>query len=305
MQINLSEINVQGSFRGLNFMKSSAESILQKFKETANGNRQINGRDISEVYGRLHKLKSAPELPSPTFTPVLPISDLKNERQLGLIVETRKTDAILFVIKNFIENTGLPVHVILSEKNLDYANAPLLTDFVENGLLAVSKLELSNLTASKYNALFLNERLWEYHSSFDKIIVFQTDSCICSSSPYKLDDFLGFDYIGADWPRKRPVGLIIDGGVGGFSLRDITKARNCLQQFDPNLWPGGEDAYFGFHMELLDGKVARSADRQRFCTQGDFVAHSFACHSIKSMPMRKRVKFFKYCPEALLLNNCR
>ena len=64
-------------------MKSSAESILQKFKETADGNRQISGRDISEVYGRLHKLKSTPEFPSPAFTPVLPISDLKNERQLG------------------------------------------------------------------------------------------------------------------------------------------------------------------------------------------------------------------------------
>lgn len=284
-------------------IKNSAERILQHTNEKYGNAWQIRGRNLLGLYRHLRQTESAPEFPAPAFSPIVPLSDIKRAQHVGVIVETRRIDAIFFVIENFIEQTNLPAHVFLSENNTDYMSSPLLTKYVETGMLAISKLDADSLTAPNYNALLLSEDLWESHSSFDKMVVFQSDSCICPSSPFDLNDFLEFDYIGADWSRSRPVGLVIDGGVGGFSLRDIAKARQCLRQFDPNLWPGGEDGYFGFHMELLGGKVARSEDRQKFCAQENFVTRSFACHSVKSMSAKSRGKFIEYCPEALNINN--
>ena len=282
---------------------NSAELILQRTREKYGSSWQVRGQNLLGLYRRLRRMDSAPEFPSPTFEPIVPVSRLKKSTHLGIIVETRRIDAILFVIENFIEQTGLPAHLFLGDNNVDYMNSPLLTRYVEAGLLAISKLDTDRLTASNYNALLLSEELWDMHSSFDKMVVFQSDSCICPASPFELNDFLEFDYIGADWSRSRPIGLIVDGGSGGFSLRDIAKARQCLRLFDPVLWAGGEDGYFGFHMELLGGKVARSEDRQKFCAQENFVTRSFACHSVRSMSAKSRKEFFEYCPEAMKLNN--
>lgn len=284
-------------------IKNSAERILLHTNEKYGSAWQISGQNLLTLYRHLRQTESAPKFPPPAFKSIVPLSDLKKTQHIGVIVETRRIDAIFFVVENFIEQTNQPAHVFLSENNIDYVSSPLLTRYLEIGMLAISKLDADSLTASNYNALLLSEALWENHSSFDKLIVFQTDSCICPSSPFELSDFLEFDYIGADWSRSRPVGLVIDGGVGGFSLRDIAKARQCLQQFDPKLWPSGEDGYFGFHMELLGGNVARSEDRQRFCAQENFVARSFACHSVNSMSAKSRAEFIKYCPEAMKLNN--
>ena len=69
----------------------------------------------------------------------------------------------------------------------------------------------------------------------------QTDSLICKNSNYTINNFMHFDYIGPAWNRKRPIGLIIDGGSGGFTLRNTKLSIDVLCNYPTDNWPGGED----------------------------------------------------------------
>ena len=131
-----------------------------------------------------------------------------------------------------------------------------------------------------------------------KILVFQTDAILCANSDYQLSDFLGFDYIGSKWPRDRPVGMTIDGGNGGLSLRDWHKTVECLDRFSPKMWPGGEDGYFAFHMDLMGGRVGRGDECSRFSTQHEFLNRSFGGHKLTDLDSLSLEQFFQYCPVA-------
>ena len=72
---------------------------------------------------------------------------------------------------------------------MHYMISPLLINLVEKGILIITQFKETDLTARKNNALLIGEVFWETHSSFDKMVVFQSDSCICPSSPFELHDF--------------------------------------------------------------------------------------------------------------------
>ena len=121
---------------------------------------------------------------------------------------------------------------------------------------------------------------------------------MCNNSPYNLNTFLDFDYIGSTWARTRPVGITIDGGNGGLSLRSWEKSLQCLEQFPSSFWPGGEDGYFGFHMELIGAKVGKDVDCAKFSTHRYFRYKSFGAHKISGLNKKDKDAFIQYCPEA-------
>ena len=114
---------------------------------------------------------------------------------------------------------------------------------------------------------------------------------------------MGFDYIGATWNPRRPVGLVVHGGNGGLSLRDWHASMECLRRFPPGLWPGGEDGYFAFHAEVIGGKVGRPHDCERFATHTRFARMSFGAHQIQSLSDADLARFLRYCPEADFMIN--
>jgi Protein of unknown function (DUF5672) len=163
--------------------------------------------------------------------------------------------------------------------------------------LTVRELPDKALLARGYNAILMSEKFWGIFAKFEKVLIFQTDAICCPESPYKLTDFLHFDYIGAGWKRERPFGLTIDGGVGGLSLRDVQLSLECLRRFSPRPWPNGEDGYFAFHVELIGGKVGKSEDCAKFCTQNSFTHQSFGGHQLARLSVSDHAKFRAYCPE--------
>jgi hypothetical protein len=216
----------------------------------------------------------------------------------GVIVETRKHHALEKVVLNVVEMCNIPVQLFHGTGNLDYILSSAIVRLVETGQVRLTRLNTDKLDSKAYNALLLSPAFWQRVVGREKILIFQTDSLCCIESTYSLADFIGFDYIGGSWNRNRPVGLIIDGGNGGFSLRDWAVSLQCLSQFPPRLWGGGEDGYYAFHMALIGAAVASSEESAKFATQDTFSYHSFGAHKISSLSQDSQRKFFAYCSQA-------
>ncbi len=216
----------------------------------------------------------------------------------GVMVETRKHPAIDFVVNNFIKNAQIPIQIFHGNNNLDFIMSTTIGELVHQGKVHLTQLDIDELNANKYNALLLSKRFWRQVMGRKKILILQTDAVSCSKSDYKINDFVTYDYIGAKWRRHRPVGLIIDGGNGGLSLRDWRMTIKCLNRFPPKHWIAGEDGYFAFHLELMGGKVGKDDECAKFCTQGKFLFKSWGGHQIVRLNKNDRAAFLNYCPEA-------
>jgi hypothetical protein len=94
--------------------------------------------------------------------------------------------------------------------------------------------------------------LWEkVLSPAQMVLVFQTDSIICSKARHRIDHFMQWDWIGAPWRNKTRLG-----GNGGFSLRrrkpivEILKAEDRIEDDD------FEDLWFTKRLNRNNKKVA-------------------------------------------------
>jgi len=285
--------------------ESTAQSTLRELLNKGVRQENITSKHIMHVYSSSKKILSAPD-----FAPINGILLNQSNTTIdetspiwGIIVETRKHPAIDFVVNNFINNTQIPVQIFHGKNNLDFIMSTTISELVHSGKVHLTQLDIDELSANKYNALFLSKRFWRNVLSRKKILVFQTDTISCSSSDYSINDFLQYDYIGSKWPRQRPVGLIIDGGNGGLSLRDWEKTYDCLSRFPAKNWGGGEDGYFAFHIDLIGGKVGKVNDCAKFSTQSEFLYKSWGGHQISCLNSKNQAAFISYCKEAKFMSS--
>ena len=264
---------------------------------------QISIKDLAFLYKNIRPWKLSSTAEGQKFVSAI-LAPLKNEifvtdDCIGVIVETRPHSALEFVVCNFVEQTGKRVQLFHGKNNFTFILKSKISNLVNNGMVFLVKLEIDDLNANYYNSLFLNEKFWRLIVARNKVIVFQTDSVICKSSSYRLSDFIHFDYIGAWWHnRLMPNGLILDGGVGGFSIRDYELSIESVRRFTTNTWQGGEDDFFAFHIELLGGKVGKKSDCIKFCTQNEFITESYSAHQVTNLNAKALKKFLQYCPDA-------
>lgn len=218
----------------------------------------------------------------------------------AFIVETRTHEHLSRVVHSVLE-LGIRVQIYCGPGNRQFVEKSSIRPFIDTGKVIITQLSEDTLDASIYNALLLSNRFWNSTAGRKKILCFQTDAFICRNSPYRITDFFEFDYIGSAWPRRRPIGLELDGGSGGLSLRDYAASVECIDRFPPDCWPGGEDGFFAFHLPLLGKKIGDREACLKFGTQNFFEAPSWGCHKIACLPSEVRRKFLSYCPEAAFM----
>jgi len=151
----------------------------------------------------------------------------------------------------------------------------------------------------------------------ERILHLQPDSAVCSNSPYKLENFTKYDYIGAPWPYNWLIGgesnytIPIDsreffGGNGGLSIRSRESMIQCslaaLNGSYPYDYPVPEDIYFAsclkyyLKSKALPGQFTSS----KFAFEshlGD--EHPWGCH--KCWKHISNVNdLLRICPNALL-----
>ncbi|HET8701864.1 MAG TPA: DUF5672 family protein [Nitrococcus sp.] len=277
--------------------KSTAGYLADRLTSKGIEKKQIESKHIRHVYRVMKDWKDRP-----INTTTIQISNSGNKfiarKLLGVIIETRAHPALEYVVGNFIRELGIPVQLYHGKCNKDYILSTHISELARQGNVILTQLEADSLTATKYNELLMSDKFWASLVGRKKILMFQTDTIVCSKTRYSIDDFISYDYIGSNWPRHRPIGLTIDGGNGGFSLRDWEKSYECIQRFPPSFWKGGEDSYFSFHLDLMGAHVGRSLACSRFCTQYEFSHKSLGAHKVSCLTMKELARFLDYCPEA-------
>jgi hypothetical protein len=280
---------------------TTARELVSRLRRGGISQADITAAHVGSCYERLQRTRDAPD-----FAAIAPLLDSLETCAcppawpvLGVIVETRCHPNLGRVLKAFLARLKIPLQVVHGKANREFLFASLSAD--ELAAITCCQLPVDDLPASLYNALMLSERFWLSLAGRGKILVFQTDAICCSGSDYQLADFMEFDYIGSLWSRQRPVGIIADGGNGGLSLRDWRASVQCLSRFPPDLWPGGEDGYFAFHMELAGKRVANSRACACFSTHERFLRRSWGIHNPTALSKEEQASLLAYCPEAAIL----
>ncbi|KAL8648104.1 MAG: hypothetical protein Q9210_005181 [Variospora velana] len=199
-----------------------------------------------------------------------------------------------------------------SEEALAYINSSKAIQYQ----VGIGKLDLTHIpknmsvtTQEQISEFFTT--LWVYDNLLkpaENLLVFQTDSILCSQSGKSLNDWLDYDWVGAPWSRGSRYG-----GNGGLSMRKvssiITVLRNQIRI--PESEP--EDIWLSERLGHLTGaKLANGTVANEFSVENTYADRPMGYHlghSGRQNPAaylgtpEKREQVWDYCPEIKMLTD--
>jgi len=210
---------------------------------------------------------------------------------VAAIVESRTHRNLIPVIRNVRQVLpGTPIRVFHGNLNRGMLLEALRRE-IDADEVRLIPLGLEGLNMEQYNLLMTSPR---YYEACDgrHVLVFQTDAVLFSRSRVKLDEFIGFDYVGAAWQECgessfransfRALPPINRVGNGGLSLRRrekmIETAVNTPYLSTPFIQ---EDVYFAHALPAHGAVLPSVAQSARFSfeqvlgTELPFGAHKY------------------------------
>ena len=214
----------------------------------------------------------------------------------AVIVEPRIHEHLDHVIQNAATILGpkVPIHLYHGH-SVNVCDNPesVVCTLYKSGQLHTHRLSVDNLDWQTYSQLLSSHQFWDERDT-DKTLIFQTDSVFCSASKENIENFMHLDYVGS---RALDEWWWLNGGNGGFSLRDTRLSRACSSKAG-YLEP--EDAHFNKCIAEHGGRMATREEQERFGTQNYFRANSLGAHQINTQLLTTdKEEFQKYCPEYL------
>lgn len=190
----------------------------------------------------------------------LPHVSFPYHEKVALIVEPREHINLMPVVTQM--NAMYPdwfIYLFHGKSNTTFVHSqPELVSLEQQGRLVFIELQLDNLKAAEYNALFTTRAFWEGVNA-KHALVFQTDSWLCAGNTTPLDSFLEYDYVGA--PVEFKVGRFQN---GGFSLRNVEAMKRTI---DRCAIKKGEDVFFSRPCKKARSVVAPPKVAQNFAGQ--------------------------------------
>ena len=90
----------------------------------------------------------------------------------------------------------------------------------------------------------------------EHLLVFQPDSIFCANAPRTLNDFLGWDWVGAPWSKAATWG-----GNGGLSLRKVSRIVKVLEKETREVGDSElEDWWLSIRIKSLEGSKMPTAN---------------------------------------------
>lgn len=162
----------------------------------------------------------------------IPASVTLDPTRVALIIETRPIPHLPALLTAFIGT--VPPQWIVKVVGLDVVfdfirSSPSLVHHLNTGKLMLQEIT-PNYPTTDNEALSQTLTNHSFYGEFlapaEWILMFQTDSMICSASNQTLDDWVekGYDWVGAPW------NIDVAGGNGGLSLRHVPAILRLLEK---------------------------------------------------------------------------
>lgn len=234
-----------------------------------------------------------------------------NVKKAMVIVEPRKHQDFERVLQQFDEQmpTDWDLYVFHGKSARRFLEE-VTTGLSNERKVYLKALPSDNLTINEYNRLLKDPKFWDQIDAED-ILIFQTDTALCAASPFSIDRFRQYGYIGCS-NKKDSIGMtnqvwakdIPFYGIGGLSFRKKSFTMKCIKE-NPNVHPDrAEDVFYSecIHKETGPIKPESAKILCEFCAQHSFNAHSFGAHKTKTMDPNDKKSFYAFCPEAKFLD---
>jgi hypothetical protein len=224
---------------------------------------------------------------------------------IALIVDDRATAKLVTAVLNVLQHipTDWKVQIFTLNKHWPFYKQSALSPFILSNRIFMTSINFprNNMSGDDFINLYLTSPLLWRRVRGDKVLYFQIDSAICSNSPYKLTDFLHYDFIGAPWR----VGGCCN---GGFSIRSRTKILQMLESDQVRflLHEINEDGWFTSNLPRFGGIIAPIPVAKTFSVETIYHPRSFAVHKPYLVDLGKEniTRICNECPEARTVMNC-
>eukprot|EP01084_Bolivina_argentea_P293524 504835_1 len=185
-------------------------------------------------------------------------NDFQRFDKSAVLCDNRYDEAIVQIVLNFMINLhqSWQFQLFVSKETIDlWQSNKYLLPYIKTEKIILNIL--GNYYEKDIIEYFSNIQFWK-DIKHEKILLFQTDSVLCSKSKYKIEDFLEYDYVGSPWNVKHNDMFNGRVGNGGLSLRTKSFMMKLIEIFprDKQLKEFktvNEDQYITSFINLLPG----------------------------------------------------
>lgn len=231
---------------------------------------------------------------------------IKNQQlDVAVIVEPRKDIILIKVLKNYLKllPKNTKIHIFHGIDNEKFILDNFSQEIFKNKII-MTNMKVKNLTIPEYNLLLTSLDFYNKING-ENILIFQMDTCLCSNSKYKINDFFNYDYVGSPWINQDDITyknlqkkiiyekLYNKVGNGGLSFRKKSKMIEHIKTHTYNGEP--EDIYFSKSKILQFPSIKEASN---FSTEYLVNPNSYGIHRSHKILSNDKIKLLrKTCPE--------
>jgi hypothetical protein len=267
-----------------------------------------NHRSLSSLLAPLSHGLTTPNSASGDLFPI--------GKKVAVIVETRPLQSLIPLILHFASVLGPEWPILFFTRA---STVSTLSAFGHGSqpfkrLVNSGQVKIIELPTDPYLGNYLglshflaSEWFWGQMGPAEYMLNFQTDSILCANSGRQVEDFFGYDFVGA-WHPWVPGAF-----NGGLSLRNVSLARKVVSTYNIADDVGGgtkdgeyEDVWFCRKMKTLGGRFPDEKRASEFAVDLVWGERPMGYHGVskdvqKDILGKERVKqMFEWCPEAKL-----
>lgn len=224
-----------------------------------------------------------------------------SDRPQAIIIETDMIANLVPIMLHFATILGPTWGMILFTLQERWIEplSPAFQRFVEAGRIEVRYLppdtQLSN--SQSFSSFLASPWIWEQVQSAQRVLLFQSDSILCSKAEARVEDYFRYDLVGA--PIAEQYG---QGYNGGLSLRnpriflEITKETDFAASGH-----GFEDQFFYSEIQKRGGNMPSVDVAKMFSVETIYYETPLGYHQPQRWQPGKMDEIEEWCPEVKML----
>lgn len=233
--------------------------------------------------------------------------------KVAALLELRRDAQIVPLLLHMMDvlDDDWPFRVYHSFENADLFTARLFRNHIKSGKLTLIQMNV-DLTHKQVSNFLAHRPFWDNLAPATHVLLFQTDSIICSRSDARVEDFFEYDFVGAPI-HERFHGELEDKFMnGGFSLRNREMILKVIDSFLPFSDPDNdifehEDQFFARRMRELGANLPPREVAMQFSVESVYYPTPLGVHQatryLDSPADASRIHSLQndWCPEMHLL----